>query len=87
MRTTVTSTPPMRALARSAHDLGVAVDGGAAMRDAFDRVWRSHHAVRDELVHSDSLQARHDFGPVADSYRAVEHDLGIHPDREALPPA
>jgi len=45
-------------------------------------------AVRDEVAHSDSLQARRDFGPVTDSYRAVQHELGIYPGRdEYVPPA
>jgi hypothetical protein len=69
--------------------LGIVEEGASdsAVRAAFDRASRSYHAVRDEVVHSGSLQARHDFGPVTDSYRAVEHDLGIHPDRESWPPA
>jgi hypothetical protein len=43
--------------------------------------------VRDEVGHSDSRVARRDFGPVSDSYRAVERELGLYPDRdEYLPP-
>jgi len=58
------------------------------VRAAFARVSRSYHAVRDEVTHSDSLQARRDFEPVTDSYRAIEHELGIYPGRdEYLPPA
>jgi hypothetical protein len=79
------------ALARSAHELRMAVDERASdseVRAAFDRVSRSYHAVRDEISHSDSVQAQRDFGPVTDSYRAIEHELGIHASREAyLPPA
>ncbi len=79
------------ALAHSARDLRVAVDeraGGGAVQAAFDRVSRSYHAVRDEVAHSDSPAARRDFGPVTDSYRAVEHELGVHPQRDAYrPPA
>ncbi len=80
-----------RALARNAHDLRVAVEERATdsdVRAAFARVSRSYHAVRDEVSHSDSLQARRDFGPVTDSYRAVEHELGMYPGREEyVPPA
>jgi hypothetical protein len=80
-----------RALARNAHDLRVAVDERASAREvraAFARVSRSYHAVRDEVTHSDSLQARSDFGPVTQSYREIERELGIHPGRdEYVPPA
>ena len=66
------------------------MDEGAsdsAVRAAFDRVSRGFHAVRDEVVHSDSLQARRDFGPMTDSYRAVEPELDVHPYGEEHPPA
>ena len=80
-----------RALAHSAHELRVAVEDRASdseVRAAFDRVRRNYHAVRDEVAHSDSRMARRDFGPVTDSYRAVEHELGLNPDHdEYLPPA
>ena len=79
------------ALARNAHELRIALDEGASdseVRAAFDRVSRSYHAVRDEVSHSDSLQARRDLGPVTDSYRAIAHELGIHVARdEYIPPA
>jgi len=79
------------ALARGAHELRVALDEGASdseVHAAFDRVSRSYHAVRDEVTHSDSLQARRDFGPVTDSYRAIAHELGVHVGRdEYVPPA
>ena len=77
-------------LARNAHALRMAVDQGASsseVRAAFDRVSRSYHAVRDEVAHSDSLLAQRDFGPLTDSYRAVEHELGIYATRgEYVPP-
>lgn len=80
-----------RALARNAHDLRVALEERASdgeVRAAFARVSRSYHAVRDEVAHSDSLQARRDFEPVTDSYRAMERELGIYPGRDAyVPPA
>jgi hypothetical protein len=79
------------ALARGAHELRLAVEEGASdseVRAVFARVSRSYHAVRDEVAHSESLRARRDLAPVTDSYRAVEHELGIHPGRdEYLPPA
>ena len=80
-----------RALANSAHELRLAVEDRASdseVRAAFDRVRRSYHAVRDEVAHSDSRVAQRDFAPVTDSYRAVEHELGIYPARdEYVPPA
>jgi hypothetical protein len=79
-----------RALANDAHELRLAVEDRASDREvraAFDRVRRSYHAVRDEVTHSDSRMARRDFGPVTDSYRAVEHELG-YADRDGyVPPA
>lgn len=79
-----------RALASHAHQLRLAVEDRATdseVRAAFDRVRRSYHAVRDEVAHSDSRVARRDLGPVTDSYRAVEHELGLYPDRdESIPP-
>src|SRR5215472_16666847 len=71
-----------RALANAAHQLRLAVEDRASdseVRAAFDRVRRSYHAVRDEVTHSDSRVARRDLGPVTDSSRAVEHELGIYP--------
>jgi hypothetical protein len=80
-----------RALARNAHELRVAVDERASdseVRAVFDRVSRSYHAVRDEVAHSDSLQAQRDFAPLTDSYRSVEHELGIYESRrDYVPPA
>jgi hypothetical protein len=83
-----------RALADSAHDLRTTIaerGGDADVRVAFDHVSRSYHAVRDEVAHSGDLQAQRDFGAVTDSYRHLEHALGVSDsDREAradyLPP-
>lgn len=76
-----------RALADSAHDLRSTIDerrGDADVRVAFDHVSRSYHAVRDEVAHSGDLQAQRDFAAVTDSYRHLEHDLGVSDrDREA----
>jgi hypothetical protein len=72
------------ALAEGARDLRHAAENGsdADMQAAFNRVSRSYHAVRDEVEHSDSLQARNDLLPVTSAYRDVESDLG-YPLREA----
>lgn len=79
------------ALARDAHEFRELVDEGGtdrAVREAFDRVSRSYHAVRDEVAHSDNPQARRDLSPVTSSFRALQHELGIHPGHdEYLPPA
>ena len=79
------------ALARNAHELRIAINEGASdseVHAVFDRLSRSYHAVRDEISHSDSLQARRDFGPVTDSYHAIAHELGVHAERgEYFPPA
>lgn len=76
-----------RALADSAHDLRSTIaerGGDADVRVAFDHVSRSYHAVRDEVAHSADLQAQRDFAAVTDSYRHLEHDLGVsNRDREA----
>jgi hypothetical protein len=79
------------ALARDAHEFRQVVDQGGtdrAIHEAFGRVSRSYHAVRDEVAHSDNPQARRDLTPVTDSYRALEHELGIRTgNEEYLPPA
>jgi hypothetical protein len=72
------------ALAEAAHELRRAAEGTSDtdVRAAFDRVSRAYHAVRDEVEHSQSLQARSDLTPVTEAYRDVENDLG-YPAREA----
>jgi hypothetical protein len=78
------------ALARDAHEFREVVDEGGserAVRDSFDRVSRSYHAVRDEVAHSDSARARSDLAAITDSYRALQHEMGIGPgNAEYLPP-
>lgn len=80
-----------RALARDAHEFRVVVDEGGSdtdLRKAFDRVSRSYHAVRDEVDHSDNRQAHRDLGAVTDSYRSLQHELGIYQgNEESVPPA
>ena len=69
------------ALADDARELRHAAEGGttADVQAAFDRVSRAYHAVRDEVEHSDSLQARNELRPVTAAYRDVENDLGYPP--------
>lgn len=70
-----------RALALDARDLRHVVQGRYTDTDvqtAFDRVSRSYHAVRDEVEHSDSTQARADLQAVTEAYVDVEHALNIH---------
>ncbi len=77
------------ALARDAHELRAAVEDNASdseVRAAFDRVARSYHAVRDEVEHSESVQARRDLDPVTDSYRTVEREVGVYPRHEGYTP-
>lgn len=69
------------ALAASARELRHTVEDGGTDSDvrlAFNRVSRDYHAVRDEVRDSGSLQVRHDFRSVNDSYRDVAHDLGAY---------
>ena len=73
------------ALARDAHEFRELVDQGGsdhAMREAFDRVSRSYHAVRDEVAQSENPRARSDLASLTDSYRALQHELGIYPGRD-----
>jgi hypothetical protein len=72
------------ALADGARELRHAAESGSDtdVQAAFNRVSRSYHAVRDEVEHSESLQARNDLRPVTAAYRDVENDLG-YPPREA----
>jgi hypothetical protein len=69
------------ALAEGARELRHAAEGGSDtdVQAAFNRVSRSYHAVRDEVEHSQSLQARNDLQPVTAAYRDVENDLGYPP--------
>lgn len=66
------------ALAVDAQALRRVVEEGSSdadVRIAFDRVSRSYHAVRDEVEHSDSREARADLQPVTDDYADVERAL------------
>ena len=71
-------------LAVDAHELRRAVYTGASDTDiktAFDRVSRSFHAVRDEVEHSDSRDARRDLAPVSDDYAGVVRALRGYTDQ------
>jgi hypothetical protein len=72
------------ALAQDARELRHAAEGAndEDVQAAFDRVSRAYHAVRDEVEHSENLQARNDLMPVTEAYRDVENDLG-YPPRQA----
>jgi hypothetical protein len=72
------------ALADDARELRHAVESGdhADAQASFDRVSRAYHAVRDEVEHSNSPQARNELLPVTQAYADVEIELG-YPQRQA----
>ena len=76
-----------RALAADAQDFERTVEDhrtdSGEIQASFDHLSRSYHAVRDEVNHTDNTQAQRDFRPVMDTYRDIEHELGLYPDREA----
>jgi hypothetical protein len=69
------------ALADDARDLRHAAEAGdtADVQASFERVSRAYHAVRDEVDHSGSLQARNELIPVSEAYGEVENDLRYPP--------
>jgi len=74
-------------LAANSRDFRITVEDhrtdSGEIQASFDHLSRSYHAVRDEVNHSDNPQALRDFRPVMDTYRDIEHELGLYPDREA----
>ena len=56
----------------------VADEGGDTrdVRASFDDLSRSYHALRDDVEHSDSEDARRDLRPVTQAYLDVEDDMG-----------
>lgn len=58
-----------------------ATDGDVKV--AFKRVSQSYHAVRDDVEHSDSREARSDLKPVTDAYLDLENQVGGYPVRRA----
>jgi len=57
--------------------------GGAEVKESFERLSRSYHALRDEVERSDSREARIDLKPVTESYLDVEREMGGYPERQA----
>jgi hypothetical protein len=53
------------------------------LREAFERLSRSYHLVRDEVDHSDSRLARDALKPVTDDYLDVERTVKGYPARRA----
>lgn len=53
------------------------------VKAAFRRVSRSYLAVRDDVEHSDSREARADLKPVTDAYLDLEREVGGYPVRRA----
>lgn len=58
-----------------------ATDGDVKV--AFKRVSRSYLAVRDDVDHSDSREARSDLKPVTEAYLDLESEVGGYPARRA----
>ena len=73
-------TEDARDFADRAHEFRRTVeDGDADSRDvksSFDELSRSYHALRDDVQHSDSEDARRDLRPVTQAYLDVEDDMG-----------
>jgi hypothetical protein len=55
----------------------------AEVKQSFERLSRSYHALRDEVERSDSREARIDLKPVTESYLDVERAMGGYPERQA----
>lgn len=49
------------------------------VQNAFDRLSRSYHTLRDDVDHSGSPQAMADMRPVTQAYLDVEGDMGGYP--------
>lgn len=49
--------------------------GDRDVKDSFDRLSRDYHALRDDVDHSDSREAREDLRPVTQAYLDVERDM------------
>jgi hypothetical protein len=47
----------------------------AEVKESFERLSRSYHALRDEVERSDSREARIDLKPVTESYLDVEREM------------
>jgi chromosome segregation ATPase len=73
-----------RELADRAHEFRRTVDDSRAdsrdVRDAFEQVSRSYHALREDVDHSESHHAQADLRPVTEAYLDVEREMGGYPD-------
>jgi outer membrane murein-binding lipoprotein Lpp len=55
----------------------------ADVRAAFDLLSHDYHAVRDDVEHADSREARVDLRPVTQAYLDIEGEMGGYPVRHA----
>ncbi|MFZ1870928.1 MAG: hypothetical protein WAU49_20795 [Steroidobacteraceae bacterium] len=73
-------TEDARDFADRAHEFRRTVDDPGAdkrdVREAFDDLSRSYHALRDDVQRSDSDYALRDLAPVTHAYLDVEDDMG-----------
>jgi len=77
-----------QALAQEARDFRRVVEDHHArdtdVRDAFEDLSKSYHAMRDEVEHSRDRDAERDFKPVTEAYLDVEREMrGYRRDRYA----
>ena len=72
-----------QALADAAREFRRTVEDRSAtdgdVRAAFDRVSRDYHAVRDDVEHADSREARIDLHPVTQAYLDIESLMRGYP--------
>ena len=70
-------------LATEAHDFRLAVTDRRAddrdVKDAFERLSKDYHAVRDNVDRTHSRQAEIDLRPVTDAYLDIERAVGGYP--------
>lgn len=72
-----------RELANEARDFRLAVTDRRSddrdVKDAFERLSRDYHAVRDNVDRSNSREAQIDLRPVTDAYLDIERSMGGFP--------
>jgi hypothetical protein len=72
-----------RELADEAHDFRLTANDRRAddrdVKDAFEKLSRDYHAVRDNVDRSNSRQAELDLRPVTDAYLDIERAMGGYP--------
>jgi hypothetical protein len=72
-----------RGFAHQAHDFRETVEDRAGDREvtlAFEHLWHSYHALRDEVDRSDSRQAQVGLKPVTQAFLRVEHEMAGYAD-------